>query len=537
MKKVKAIGYSVVFLFAFFLTEIIISLLGSLILTQTELNITNEYTLDLILAVPTVILLTIFIFRTNKHILTDRGTGIWNGLVISGALTIFIVFKLIVNANILLNSDRALLSKSKIIIFMVCMFVSAGIREEFIFRGVIMNKLLDSFEKKNTKAEMFALVVSSVIFGLVHFSNLIDGASLGGVISQVVSAGGTGFLFGAVYLRCKNIWTPIILHGLWDIFALMFSGVGGYQSFAETVSAGDNLKASIIMFFAQVVFGLFLLRPKKEKTTAQPKMTIQKPTVSKTSTALACIALILLLTLSQAVLALAYKNDKEIIAISIISFSALLIIILISLLLNHKKIISTRQILSTKHTWYSFVTSGAVVLVILLYSYYGIEIGQRFEFKPLPVWIIALNIITAIIAKGFIEEYILHGVVMTSICNHMDTTNKTALILPLTATAAINCACAVASSLFYYNGTDILLNLLFMFSTSLYFGTLYVRSQNIWAVSLLHGALTFSMHSAYALYGINSMPKITKNDSMVIPVFLLASALFLLLRYNITSEK
>ena len=101
-----------------------------------------------------------------------------------------------------------------------------GLGEEILFRGIILDLLLQSFQKKRG-AIFWPVFLSSAIFALFHFINLIDGADILSVLQQV----GYSFLIGAmlavVLLQTRNLWLCIALHALFDAGGFLISDLGG----------------------------------------------------------------------------------------------------------------------------------------------------------------------------------------------------------------------------------------------------------------------------------------------------------------------
>jgi membrane protease YdiL (CAAX protease family) len=109
-------------------------------------------------------------------------------------------------------------------IFRIVSIISqvAGIAffEEILFRGILINTILYRFGKRK-KGIYYAIIISSVLFGLSHLSNLINRPSiLIGTISQVVYAAATGLLYSIVYIKYRNIWSVIIIHALFNLLSL-----------------------------------------------------------------------------------------------------------------------------------------------------------------------------------------------------------------------------------------------------------------------------------------------------------------------------
>lgn len=90
--------------------------------------------------------------------------------------------------------------------------LAVGFSEEFFFRGIILNIL------KNDGVT-YSIIVSSVVFGLLHGANLLGGANLIYTILQILYA----FLFGLVaasIVMLSGSLTPVIIwHFLHDFLA------------------------------------------------------------------------------------------------------------------------------------------------------------------------------------------------------------------------------------------------------------------------------------------------------------------------------
>lgn len=95
-----------------------------------------------------------------------------------------------------------------------------GITEETVFRGFILNSLL-------TKINMWgSLALSSALFVVIHFPTWIY---TGSFIANLASGGFIqvfilGFIFGITFIKSKNIFVPIILHMVWNLFTIVFYG-------------------------------------------------------------------------------------------------------------------------------------------------------------------------------------------------------------------------------------------------------------------------------------------------------------------------
>jgi membrane protease YdiL (CAAX protease family) len=82
----------------------------------------------------------------------------------------------------------------------------APIYEELIFRGWILGRLA------HRRPAWLAILVSSLLFGLLHLRNIywLDTATL--VRSMLSSGLVLGPLLGWITLRCRSVWPAVILH-------------------------------------------------------------------------------------------------------------------------------------------------------------------------------------------------------------------------------------------------------------------------------------------------------------------------------------
>ncbi len=92
-------------------------------------------------------------------------------------------------------------------VLLLLVWTTAAFGEEMLFRGVLLSGLGELFGK--TKAGWFAaLMASSALFGMGHVYQGWAGVLLTGVV---------GFGLGLCFLLSRrNLWLPILVHGLYD---------------------------------------------------------------------------------------------------------------------------------------------------------------------------------------------------------------------------------------------------------------------------------------------------------------------------------
>ena len=126
-----------------------------------------------------------------------------------------------------------------------------GIMEELIFRGLVFRA-----------AEVFtgegkAVIISSILFGLLHLINLSGDDPVPYVLLQVVFNAVIGLAFAALRVKTKSILAGIVIHTFLDMNAI----------FVDTISWVEI--AQIIMYFAVgIVLYVFYRKDAARKTAA-----------------------------------------------------------------------------------------------------------------------------------------------------------------------------------------------------------------------------------------------------------------------------
>ena len=100
--------------------------------------------------------------------------------------------------------------------FTFVLMLIPGIWEEIAFRGVLFQLNMRKYSLKIT------LILTSLLFGVAHFLNLIRGQSFSTTIMQVIFAAFLGFLFGYMYLKTNSLLPSIITHYLIDTVGMLF---------------------------------------------------------------------------------------------------------------------------------------------------------------------------------------------------------------------------------------------------------------------------------------------------------------------------
>lgn len=131
--------------------------------------------------------------------------------------------------------------------------------EEIIFRGYVLANLTDRYSSRS------ALIVSSILFGVVHLGN--DHLTIVGLVTISLS----GLLMGMVTLKTKTISTAIGLHWSWNfvqgnVFGLSVSGLNESGVFiptrqaTEVITGGDFGAEGSLIALALVTLTILALR-------------------------------------------------------------------------------------------------------------------------------------------------------------------------------------------------------------------------------------------------------------------------------------
>lgn len=105
-------------------------------------------------------------------------------------------------------------SETSALLLLVLSVILVGFSEEFFFRGILLPLFLTNFKNKNGFI-FLSVLLSSLIFGIVHFLNLLNNPeNILGVTVQVIFAFCIGFLFSGFILKTKSIIIPSLIHAM-----------------------------------------------------------------------------------------------------------------------------------------------------------------------------------------------------------------------------------------------------------------------------------------------------------------------------------
>lgn len=218
MEWTKKFSQKHIYIFSFMVVFIAIMLLY--IISHSFLSKSDNrlnYSLYGILAylIPLIFVLIVCLLSGNISKIQFHKGNIGTGLLLGW---LFVTVGLYNFVSSYLSFDKNSISYPSVqkIIFFTLIMLLVGIFEEVLYRGLILNSMITRFGY-NKAGIVKSIILSSLIFGLGHFANLVMFPNL--VIrtaSQIICASLNGILFASIYVRCKNIWAVAILHAVYD---------------------------------------------------------------------------------------------------------------------------------------------------------------------------------------------------------------------------------------------------------------------------------------------------------------------------------
>lgn len=96
-----------------------------------------------------------------------------------------------------------------LLLLIVPLLIAIG--EEVMFRGLLLRRALERI------GPVPAMLLSAVLFGMMHLANGLTGAGMGGAAQQALFAFFVGLSLAPIALRLGNLWPLIIWHWLWNV--------------------------------------------------------------------------------------------------------------------------------------------------------------------------------------------------------------------------------------------------------------------------------------------------------------------------------
>jgi membrane protease YdiL (CAAX protease family) len=140
---------------------------------------------------------------------------------------------------------------------------ATGFFEEIVFRVFLFNSIIQSHIFLQKKNIFTSYILTSVLFGLVHFTN-VSTSDFFNVLNQVLLAFGLGMIFQVLLAKYNNILFISSLHSLINYFGTRNSVLFCFkESDNETVSIYEvfmNLSVFVILDLIIIVYVYYFIK-------------------------------------------------------------------------------------------------------------------------------------------------------------------------------------------------------------------------------------------------------------------------------------
>lgn len=245
------------------LTAVIIALAKGINLTEIDTLFKNPNNQSLKLILEFSSLITTFLIAWIFRKFIDRKTVLSMGFQINGRLK-DIVYGILVGFMLMflgflfltLNNNLEVTTiqySFKVLFGSFVFFLMAAAVEEIVFRGYILNNLMETF-----KSKYLALLISSLFFALVHGLN--PNLSLLAFINLIIA----GLALGIAYIYTKNLWFPIFLHVSWNyfqgpVFGFEVSGMNTESIISHNIIGSDLITGGKFGFEGSILLTFLLI--------------------------------------------------------------------------------------------------------------------------------------------------------------------------------------------------------------------------------------------------------------------------------------
>ena len=195
--------------------------------------------------------LVMLYLRKRLNILKPHGKSIIYG--IKRGIPIFVVSLISLLGSLIGISGEELNIPN--LISLIILAITIGMAEEFFFRGFIQEEIVEVYGKTR-KQVIISIIISGVIFGLVHLSNVLSNQDVITTIMQVLQASSLGILLGSIYFITKNIWTVVFLHSFYD-FSILLGEVNSYKDCINNPEVSSIMLLFIVI--GTVVYSIIYL--------------------------------------------------------------------------------------------------------------------------------------------------------------------------------------------------------------------------------------------------------------------------------------
>jgi len=259
MNKIQKYGYSSKIIFVIIISLIVIFAyipLG-LLLEQLSIDWIQNHLIGLSKMISKIILFVLLLYTITKFELI-RFNGLHNIKRVKDPILV-IRIGIVTIVGIALVFGRYLEGDLITVWFFILGNIFIGLAEEFMFRGLLLPLFICLLIQRGEKRVLMkAVLYSSLLFGFIHYINLISVPdNFEGVTFQVLFAIGVGVFLAGVMLRTGNIFFTSLVHALINIIlnnraVLDYSGTGA--------TGNTELSTLLLILFTYLTVFFFSFR-------------------------------------------------------------------------------------------------------------------------------------------------------------------------------------------------------------------------------------------------------------------------------------
>lgn len=229
----------------------IVIFVSTLLLAISPLSLLNNTYLQFIGAVA----ILMFVLYLNSKYLDKRSFQAY-GLIFTkeffahlsigiliGVFSVVLVLLIGKTTGIISVSAFLPISRSVLLLPFAFKMLLVAILEETFFRGYLFTNLYDGFKSKNIskkKALLISLIISSVLFGLVHFNN--NNATILSIIFLSIN----GIVWCIPFILTKNLGLSIGLHTAWNFTQTQLGFTMSGNEAQNSLYNIDNIGADLL---------------------------------------------------------------------------------------------------------------------------------------------------------------------------------------------------------------------------------------------------------------------------------------------------
>ena len=231
-------------------------IIAYVVLASTGDNISADLGIDKIVTLPILMAMSVVLyFFVRKNGLAEK-YGLCKPQLPAVRMLYYIPLLVLLTANLWYGVAMNM-SPLETVLYVLAMFC-VGFLEELIFRGLLFQAMVKDGVK-------FAIIVSSVTFGIGHIVNLFNGSGAEWLpnLLQVLYAVAIGFAFVMIYWKTKSLLPCIIVHSV-------FNGLSAFANEAAMTPQWQIVSGILLAVIASgyaLYLALAVKEEVKEETT------------------------------------------------------------------------------------------------------------------------------------------------------------------------------------------------------------------------------------------------------------------------------